>query len=198
MDAVEGWLNDGEIGGMTYLLSIDPGLNSGAALGYYDATSPYRVVGRWQVHGGLPGFLAWWEREHIGERFDEIVVEKFILDPTNQFSADLTPVQIEGAIIAKLFPRDNAIAWQPRTDKSALTGYPPTAITKTQRQRARFDFLDRFGMFESGTGNDDSNDAVTHGLVYLKRRRHLPTLRAFWPEQARSVLIGSQLIGSSF
>jgi hypothetical protein len=182
---------------MTRLLSIDPGGNTGIVLGHYDAVTPYSIIGRWQVHGGLPGFLAWWER--IGRPdFDELVVEKFILDPSNAFSADLTPVLIEGAIIAKMFPRDHEIAWQPRTDKAVLTGYPPEAVTKAQRQRVRFDFLKKYGMFVPGTNNDDGNDAVVHALVYLKRRRHAPTLQAFWPQWMRVPLEPVSLVGASF
>lgn len=162
---------------MTRLLSIDPGKNSGIALGFYDAITPYRLEARWQVHDGTEGFIDWWySGDHLG--FDEIVCEKFILDGDNKFTADLTPKEIEGAL--KVLA-ETPIAWQPRTDKATLIGYPPDARTKAQRQRVRFDFLDRFGMFKPGTENDDSNDAVTHALVYIKRRKHYPSLMAFWP-----------------
>ncbi len=181
---------------MTLLLSIDPGLNSGVALGYYDAITPYRLLERWQVHGGLVGLLAWWEREQ--PVFDEIVVEDFILDPRNQFSADITPLLIKGAIIGKMFPHDNEIVFQPRTDKSVLVGYPPEAITKSARQRVRFLFLARFGLFKPGTENDDSNDAICHALIYLKKRCHEPSLHAFWPDRARSLLAPASFGGASF
>lgn len=164
---------------MTHLLSADPGQASGLALGYYDATTPYRLLERYQVLGGLDGFLRWWHSDRPD--FDELVVEKFILDSRNEFVADLTPKEIEGALAALLWGSPIQPVYQPRTDKAALVGYPASAKTKAQRQRVRFDFLDRFGMFKPGTQNDDSNDAITHGLVYLKRRKHAPTLRAFWP-----------------
>lgn len=159
---------------MTLLLSIDPGKNTGISLGFYDATTPYQLHERWQVHGGLRGFIRWWEQERPA--FDELVCEKFIL-ADNEFDADLTPVEIEGAL--QVLHR-GFILWQPRTDKAVLTGYPKSATTKAQRQRVRFDFLEHYGMFRAGTDNDDSNDAITHALVSLKRRRHLPTLRAYW------------------
>lgn len=169
---------------MTYQLSIDPGLNSGIALGFYDSLTPYRLIHRWQIHEGLDGFLDWWDAESIG--FDELVVEKFIL-ASNVFTADITPKAIEGAIITLM--RYQAphvpIMWQPRTDKSALTGYPESAKTKAQRQRVRFDFLDRFGLFKPGAENDDSNDAITHALVSLKKRRHMPSMMAFWPPKRK-------------
>lgn len=172
---------------MTRVLSADPGKNSGLALGYFDAITPYRLISRWQVHEGLTGFLDW--AAYQAPQFDEIVCEKFILDPKNQFTADLTPVEIEGALrtLQSIDQRfDVPIMWQPRTDKAALTGYPDSAKTKAQRQRVRFDFLDRFGLFARGTENDDSNDAICHALISLKRRLHEPTLHAFWPERRRS------------
>lgn len=167
---------------MTHLLSIDPGQNTGISLGFYDALTPYQLLERWQVHDGLPGFIRWWERER--PHFDELVCEKFILGD-DEFRADLTPVLIEGALQTL---HRGAILWQPRTDKAGLTGYPASAKTKAQRQRVRFDFLEHFGMFRAGTENDDSNDTVVHALVSLKRRRHLPTLRAYWaPRDLRAV-----------
>lgn len=179
---------------MTRMLSIDPGGNTGIALGYYDATTPYQLLQRWQVHGGVRGFTQWVvtnpdETSHI----DELVVEKFILSEDNEFAADITPLLIEGAIEALietgyLSPALHVI-WQPRTKKGDLTGYPPEAVTKDQRQRVRFDFLERFGLFKAGTENDDSNDAITHALVSLKLRKHLPTMRLYWPPRRRLAVV---------
>jgi hypothetical protein len=183
---------------MTYLLSIDPGKNTGIAIGYYDAITPYILKERWQVHGGVAGFCKWWDENAAVLTPTIIVCEKFILDSSNRFLADLTPVEIEGALTAMMFPFHTYIVWQPRTDKAALTGYPATALTKSARQRARFDFLKRFGLFKPGTDNDDGNDAITHALVYLKRRRHAPTLQAFWPERARELLEPVSFVGASF
>lgn len=158
---------------MTTLLAVDPGLNSGIALGGYSATEPYRLLQRWQVGYGLEGFLRW--LDSVQPMFDEVVVEKFIFSPGEP--ADLSGVPIEGAIALWARQIDAVVIWQDRKDKAVLTGHPDEAQTKEQRQRIRFDLLDRLGMFEAGTGNDDSNDAVTHALVSLKRRRHMPTLR---------------------
>ena len=171
---------------MKYILSIDPGQSTGIALGSYDAITPYQLVSRWNVLGGVEGFIEWWQENQDGEIAHELVVEKFHLDPTNQFSADLTPVAIEGALAALNWDAGVEIAWQGRELKSALIGYPPEARTKTERQRVRFDFLDRFGLFAKGAHNDDSNDAITHALTYLKRRKHAPTLMAFWPPPPRT------------
>lgn len=165
---------------MPYLLSIDPGKNTGIALGFYDDETPFTLIERWQVHGGVDGFKRWWREGHW-KRADELVVEKFILASDNEFTADLTPVAIEGVLSVLLDESHLTPVWQPRTDKSRLVGYPKSAVTKAQRQRVRFNFLDRFGLFMPGTENDDSNDAIAHALIYLKGQRHLPTLKFYWP-----------------
>ena len=177
---------------MTGLLTIDPGVNSGIALGWYDLVTPYRVVERWQVHDGLSGFIEWWEATFRELWINEIVCESFSLREENKFAPDVTPLRIEGALEALLSVHKSHSGWrpsltyQPPSAKGGLTGYSPKAQagTKAMRQRERFDFLDRFGMFKPGTENDDTHDAITHALVSLKRRKHAPTLRAFWPPRA--------------
>ena len=173
---------------MTYILSIDPGLNTGAAIGFYDAITPYRLIERLQIHDGVVGFEKWWtEYPSLFFVVDEIVCERFDLREENEFAADLTPVQVEGALLTLLaqtkreFGIELEVKWQPASDKGSLIGYPANCTTRTERQRFRFDFLDRFGLFKAGTENDDSNDAITHALVYLRRRGHYPTKMAFWP-----------------
>jgi hypothetical protein len=111
------------------LLSLDPGRNSGAALGYYDDIEPYTLVDRWQIHGGVDGFKRWWREGHWRSA-DYLVVEKFILASDNEFTADLTPVHIEGALSVLLDDSHLRPIWQPRTDKSRLVGYPKSAVTK--------------------------------------------------------------------
>lgn len=178
---------------MTLLLSVDPGKSTGIAIGYYDAITPYRLLHRWNILGGLAGFEAWWYEAHApggileAQNYD-LVVEHFRLSSKNKFVADLTPKEIEGAIhILNNAMYARPITWQPRTDKASLIGYPPECKTQTQRQRFRFNFLKRFGMFAPGTRNDDSNDAITHALIYLKRAKHAPSLHAFWPQALRLV-----------
>lgn len=163
---------------MTLLLSFDPGKATGAALGYYDDTTPYRLVDRWQILGGLDGFMDW--LDETKPPADEIVVEKFVL-MRNDFVADLSGVPIEGDIARYARGLGVPVIWQTRADKGSLVGYPPTARTNAQKQRVRFNFLRDHGLFMPGTQNDDSNDAVSHGLIRLKRMGHRPTLEHYWP-----------------
>ncbi|MFT4258033.1 hypothetical protein [Microbacterium sp.] len=161
---------------MTFQLSVDPGLNTGISLGFYDATTPYRLLGRWQVHNGLTGFIAWMDA-NAGTLtgVDEAVVERFVYE--KGANADISGVPIEGVVALWAHQSGATVLWHTRFDKAGLTGYPPEATTKAQRQRVRFDLLERFDMFAPGTENDDSNDAICHSLVNLKNRRHAPTLR---------------------
>lgn len=163
---------------MSTILAIDPGVNTGVAWGSFSAEEPFELRAREQVHGGLTGFIRWAQDCEWIRHADVLVCEKFVLAEDNMFAPDLTPVQLEGVITMLRLPK--SIVWQPRTDKAALTGYPASAKTKAQRQRVRFDFLKEHGLFAAGTDNDDSNDAITHALVYLKRSKHLPTLLKFW------------------
>lgn len=162
---------------MTIILGADPGLNTGLALGTYDALTPYRQLRRWQVHHGLEGFLRWQEA-YDGPLPDEVVVEKFLSSPEEL--ADLSGVPIEGALALWARQIGATVIWQNRTHKGALVGYPPEAVTKAQRQRVRFDWLAERGLALAGTENDDSNDAVSHNLISLKSRRHLPTIKMYW------------------
>ena len=143
------------------------------------------------MHGGLDGYLEWEDRSHEILDYDEVVVEKFILAPDNDFGADLVGVPIEGAIARHARNQGARVIWQRNSDKGGLIGYTPKAKagTAAMRQRERFDFLDRFGLFAAGTENDDTNDAITHALVSLRRRDHRPSIRAFWP--GRTTLQGS-------
>lgn len=168
---------------MTYMLIVDPGANTGVALAYYDAITPFQIIKRFQVHGGLNGFLAWLDTGEIDVMVDEYVVEKFIHDP-NADAADLSGVPIEGVIAHLAHIEEVPVIWQTRSDKSGLIGYPESATTKAQRQRVRFDFLDRFGLFLPGTENDDAHDAIIHGIVNLKRRKHRPTLDFYFGRRA--------------
>jgi len=166
-----------------FQLSVDPGLNSGVALGFYDATTPYQLIKRYQVHDGLEGFVSWMHTPAAPYEVNEAVVERFV-SVRNDFAPDITGIPIEGVIRLWAWEDKFPVYWQTRMDKSALVGYPAGAITKAERQRVRFDFLKKHDLFAPGTENDDSNDAICHGLISLKRRKHMPTLKKYWAPKA--------------
>ncbi len=164
---------------MTRFLTADPGLATGVALGYYDATTPYQLLGRWQVPHGIRGWVDWKLKVGYGLGVSELLYEKFIFSPDEV--ADYSGIPIEGSIEEWGIVEGIPVIVQDRTHKGRLTGYPPEAKSKTERQRVRFDFLEQHGLFLPNTDNDDSNDAITHALVSLKARNHLPTMRRYWP-----------------
>jgi hypothetical protein len=151
---------------MTYLWSFDPGFATGAALGYYDDETPYKIHATWSIPDGLDGFIDW-----LGSwgptRYDDVVVERFIIDGT---ITGVWAPQIEGALSLFAFQEGFNITWHLRSDKSMLTaGDEPT---RNKWLKARFPDMK----------TQHERDAVTHSLVYLKRQRHLPTLKQYWSE----------------
>ncbi|MEV5068935.1 hypothetical protein MRBLMI12_000492 [Microbacterium sp. LMI12-1-1.1] len=173
---------------MTRALWVDPGLMTGIALSYYDATTPYQLLQRWQIGRGIHGWIDWKLNVGIHLGIDELGYEKFILgqEEDAQLSGDpLAGVPIEGSIHEWGIVAGIPVMIQDRTHKGSLIGYPTPARSKAERQRVRFDWLEEHGLFEAGTGNDDSNDAITHGIVNLKIRHHVPTMRHFWPPRRR-------------
>lgn len=173
---------------MTRSLWVDPGLMTGIALGYYDAVTPYQLLERWQIPRGIHGWIDWKHSVGLGLGVDELGYEKFILgqESDDNLAGDaLAGVPIEGSIHEWGVLAGIPVMIQDRTHKGGLVGYPPEARSKAQRQRVRFDWLKERGLFVPGTGHDDSNDAITHALVNLKQRNHLPTMRYFWPPRRR-------------
>jgi hypothetical protein len=158
------------------LLSLDPGKQTGIALGYFGDNHPYELIKVWQISDGITGFLKWWNSEGVMNiKFREwqyksesiIVCEKFILR-SNQFVADTEPLLIEGALQALWhYP----IIWQQRSDKTLVEDST----------------LKAHGLWHTGKqvgwkDARDTNDAIIHALGYLKKNKHVPTLKKYWKE----------------
>lgn len=148
------------------LLGIDPGLSTGWALFAYTEKLPATLVDSGQVKGGVEGFIDWWPTLVNDYRVDELVAERFIIDGT--VTGSWAP-QIEGAL--KVLAAGKPITWQTRGDKAALLPTEPARRQWFRNAGIRFD-------------SDHSLDAATHCMVLLKRRRHLPTLSAYWPKRS--------------
>ena len=172
---------------MTKILSLDPGFSTGFALGFFDAITPYQLLDRGQVLNGADGFADWLLQGNALD-VDVIVCESFRLLGKNKFVADTIPLLLEGILWGmhahpKSVIAQTPIVWQSAADKATLIGYPDSADTPDRRQRLRFKFLAKHGLHAPGKRNDDSNDAICHALVYLKRREHMPTTLALWPDR---------------
>lgn len=149
---------------MKHLVAFDPGQSTGIALGTYSDSEPYTLVDVWQTQNGLTGVLDWLG-EHYGAYDEESVSESFVLRKT-PFMPDVEPLRIEGALT--VFYPD--IVWQPPSDKHHV----PDTILKEHN------------MWQTGkplghVDGRDANDAIIHALTFLKKMRHVPTLKKYWP-----------------
>lgn len=150
---------------MTHVLTIDPGVATGIALGWFTEYHPYERTGFWLVKGGIEGFMKWYHSTAPDEAYmARWVAEKFVLRD-NDFIANTEPLRIEGAMIALGL---NPI-WQLRTDK---------ALCKD-------DVLKQNKLWVTGkmcghTDGRDVNDATIHALAYMKKLKHRPTLQMYW------------------
>ena len=148
------------------LLSLDPGKQTGIALGFY-GDEAYELLNVWQVAGGLNGFIDWWH-DHYPLNESVLVSEKFVLR-NNAFVADTEPLLIEGALHVLY---DNQIVWQLASDKSLVND---SVLRKNN--------LWHTGKQVGWKDARDTNDAIIHGLAYLKKNKHIPTLQKYWGEE---------------
>lgn len=157
------------------LLSIDPGVTTGFALGHYDDETPWTLDEVWVTHEGIHGFAEWfWNHGDypLSPTYDAVVMETFVLRD-NGFLASLDGVEIIG--FAK--GMDFVTRWQPRTAKS---------FSRTDKKAAD-NLLKRHDMWHTGkqVGHKDGrdvNDAIIHALAFMKHSDHRPTLEKYFGE----------------
>lgn len=142
------------------LLSLDPGGTTGYALIEYD-DNYFRITDSGQVPGGLQGFLEWDSDFYEAIGLDLVVCESFTLRE-GIYGADLSPVYIIGALEARY--DDTEIVYQEPKLKPLCDD----------------DRLKKMGFHERGKPH--RNDAVRHGIIYLRNNKHMPTLLAGWKE----------------
>jgi len=112
-----------------------------------------------QIKGALSGFLRWFNE--FDTPVDKIICESFTLRP-GIHSPDLSPVYIIGALEAL------------RGDTEAIYQEPKLKPLCDDTR------LKSMGMFQRG--NQHANDAIRHGIIYLRNNKHMPTLLKGWPE----------------
>ena len=152
------------------LLAIDPGGNgghTGIVLIEFGVKTPATLVESWAIPGDARPFYEWATlRPERLLNIDVLVCEKFV--NRNVPGADLTPLRVEGALEAVWH---KGVVWQPASGKN--TAVPDKA-------------LKNLGLFFEGSGDHhhDRREASRHAVVYLKKKRHMPTLKAGWPPSA--------------
>lgn len=156
---------------MTYILSIDPGVSSGFALGVVKPGKPYELVKAWQVEGGVTGLIGWVEHE-LPDLLPEtiMIAEKFTPLQNKGFSHTLgsvEPLRGEGALIALgLMPDYPDKRWRRPQDMYIFGG-----TNLKERKKKAQKFLKDNGMYITGKmvgckDADDSRSAIWHGLSY--------------------------------
>lgn len=140
------------------ILSLDPGGTTGYALIDYN-DSKFTVHQSGQITGGLHGFLDFNSDYLSTQHIDTIVCESFTLRE-GVYGADLTPVYIIGALEA-LYPELDIVYQEPKIKPLC----DDDRLKKMQKHEP---------------GKPHRNDAVRHGLIYLRNNKHKPTLEAGW------------------
>lgn len=175
---------------MNYILSIDPGVETGWALGAYGQSQPYELRASGQIIGGLAGFRRWFscrpDDRVWNAALQDLICEKFVpLAGEFSFTLDsLEPLRIEGYLIGTgRMPDYPAVCWQ-RASCQVLMGGKNLA----ERKRNSDDLLKEHGLWQTGANLErpnanDANSAIKHALWYLKNTlAHEPTLDEYWGE----------------
>jgi len=149
---------------VTSILSFDPagkGGDTGIVHLRYTDTQPPVVVDSWAVSGGYDEFCVWL-RKYGMFLPNHVIVETFI--HFKDIHIETTPILIEGAI---------RYVW-PNAILSPASG---------KNKAVPDDVLKRLGLYIGGDHHRDRLEANRHAVRWLKNQRHVPTLRAGWPQE---------------
>jgi hypothetical protein len=150
---------------MTYLTTVDPGLSTGVAFGWFNKDNPYQLLETYQIEGGCQHFIKWWRKKFYYPLNSVMVVEKFVLSSGNEFVANLVGVPIEGFLMGLC----DDIVWQYRAQKSTVSD-----------QTLKDNGLWLRGKDVGCEDARDANDALLHALIYLRTIRHKPSMKQFY------------------
>ena len=146
---------------MRRVLCLDPGGKTGLAIFDFEATSEANLIHYEEVPDGLNGFIGWYKTNRQSYSWDLVVCENFTLRTSVTFP-DLSPVYIIGALEALELPRETV--YQAPSQKHLCDD-------------ARLKVM---GLHKPGLGH--ANDAIRHGIIYLRNSRHMPTLKKGWAD----------------
>lgn len=148
---------------MNKILCIDPGGTSGVAIFSVTQESPAVLEDHFQIANGTKGFVDFYKENESKYNWDTIVCESFTLRTGVKFP-DLTPVYIIGALEA-LVSEGIEVVFQSPSQKSLCDD----------------DRLKLIDLHKRGQGH--ANDAIRHGIIYLRNIRHMPTIEKTWPRE---------------
>lgn len=189
---------------MKTLISIDPGMSTGMAVGTYSDTEPFKLTHFFQIEGGVEGFIS-----SANMRFDSgeygldylnlkevrispnwmcpdrttLIAEKFTArgGANSGFSyrtKDLEPLRVEGAMLAMGLD----VTWV-----SPPQQYFSGGDGKAKKKQAQHRWLKENGLYVTGkmVGCDNADDvrsAIAHAIAFLVRSRHKPTIEHYFPK----------------
>jgi hypothetical protein len=145
------------------VLCLDPGGTTGVSVLKYSEDAEPQVLFIKQVEEGLAGFIKFYKEYSLKLGWDEIVCESFTLRTGVKFP-DLTPVYIIGALEALV--RDDILITYQNPSSKPMCGD---------------NVLKRIGMHIPGMGH--VNDSTRHGIIYLRNKKHMPTMLMAWPKE---------------
>jgi len=145
---------------MSKLVSVDPGVTTGVSFISYDDDS-VQLEEAFQIGNGRRGFIDFLYREIKNPSMDveTFVCEDFILRP-GVHGANIEPAFIIGAM------------------EGILENYKVNMQEAGLKKLVNDERLKKMGMFK--TGWPHANDATRHGIIYLRNKKHMPTLLKGW------------------
>lgn len=146
---------------MKMLLALDPGKTTGASLWQYSDTEPLECTWHGQIENGIHGFIQYM-LDHAEP--DVVVAEQFVLDGRTP-NPDVTPLQIEGAILTYYDSAVTLIAFQRNNFK----------------KHASNELLKQHDLYWKGEPH--AMDSARHALAFMKVNRHMPTLQKYFANE---------------
>lgn len=177
---------------MTYLLSIDPGLSNGAALGHYSDTEAYELVKAYQFKGGARGLADWfrsgalyrdtedWPSYDTEERV--VICEKFTArQPLTRVMEE--SLRGEGWLVGE--------HWLPDYDVDpSVWPHPPAQYfaggkDQPEKKKRMHAWLKSHDLYVTGSmlgqpNADDARSAIAHSIGWLRKQEHGPTLERYF------------------
>lgn len=179
-------------GSVVHLLSIDPGLASGASLWRFSDTQPAEMIYGWEIPGAYEGFASWLDSSQWAAPRLVVVAEKFITYPTKGHSPTLAstyPLVLEGVLIDRgLMPAqypDPEGRWR----RSSLQYWVDGADAKAKRKKQEVWLKENTDYYRTagqlGVKHKDAQDylsSVYHALSWFRSQTHIPTMERYWPD----------------
>lgn len=181
-------------------LTIDPGVENGACLFSWSADSPMHIEQVFQFGDGCEGLAAWMEFKKMavlrgrgmtplptfsGFNLDALIVEKFTPRQSDSFNLTLKsvePLRGEGVLLGRRF--GPFIQWAEPAQQYFM-GHSRLPLDEKKKLSRRF--LETHGIKPTGktvgrANADDAISATLHTIAWFRRQRHMPTIRALFPE----------------